>query len=311
MEFRQRSSFILLGVAMLALSGCATIYNPATGKRELILIDTTSEITLGNYIASGIKRRFDLSDDPRLNERAQRVGEKIFSVSDRTDLPYHFYVIKNKEPNAFALPGGFVYIHTGLLNLLDDDELACVLGHEVGHIAARHSVKKLQAEIGYTLLMNVALRKAGIQDMRRVINISFDLISLGYSREDELLADRLAVRYASRAGYNPRAMLGVLKKLEKKGRGHWGPLTILSSHPDIATRERNVQREIELLNQKEPSYEELDSQKGIFHLQAQSQAPEETQPQRQLRNKKFCPVCGKQFPASFNYCPQNGTKLGP
>jgi predicted Zn-dependent protease len=123
-----------------------------------------------------------------------------------------------------------------------DDELACVLGHELGHLAARHSVKRLQANLGYQLLIGIALGVTGKQYVGDCLGVVLDTIDLGYSRKDEYLADRLAVRYAKRAGFNPLGMVSFFEKLEKEASGF--NLVFFSSHPPIKERIKNVRQEV-------------------------------------------------------------------
>lgn len=234
---------------IVVLSGCATIYNPATERQEFILIDTAAEVALGQNVASSVIRQYRLVKEPQLNEHLKSVGDKIAKVSDRQDLPYHFFIVDQKDVNAFAAPGGYIFVHKGLLDKIDsDDELAGVLAHEIGHIAARHSVKQLQAALGYDILMSLAFRGGSAKDVERAVNITFGLIQRGYSRKDELEADRLAVRYSHKAGFDPKAMIGFLKKLQELEKHQ--PLQIeifLRTHPFLPQRIEVVEEEIKKL----------------------------------------------------------------
>lgn len=242
------NNLLIFILPFLLLSGCVTIYNPATQKKETLLIDTESEVALGQDMDSQIGSKLKILKDPQKQYRLDCIGYKVASFSDRRDLVYHFSVVRDKEFNAFAIPGGFVYVNSGLIDAATDDELACVLGHEIGHIAARHSVKKLQAALGYQIIMNIALGLSGKQLMADAMDIVFDLVSLGYSRKDELLADRLAVKYARNAGFNPYGMITFFEKLKKESESK-GPnfnFVFLSSHPPLDERIKNVKNEIAL-----------------------------------------------------------------
>ncbi len=207
----------IISLLLLSLtSGCVTIYNPATERKETLLIDTPSEIEMGRQMDKEIRKKMKMAQDFVMESRLNYIGNKIARVSDRQDVTYRFQIVNDKELNAFAIPGGFVYVNSGLMNIATDDELACVLAHEIGHIAARHSVKKLQSTMGYQLLLGLALGISGQQAMGQALDIVFDLVSLGYSRKDELLADKLSVRYAKRAGFNPYGMATFLKKLQNE-----------------------------------------------------------------------------------------------
>lgn len=241
------NDFIIYFLIALLLSGCVTIYNPATQRKETLLIDTESEVALGRNMDRDIQKRLKILRDPQMQYRLNNIGSKVVTFSDRGDLNYYFSIVKDKDLNAFAIPGGFVYVNSGLMDISTDDELACVLAHEIGHIAARHSVKKLQANLGYQIIMGIVLGAGGGRSMTRAINIVFNLVSLGYSRQDESLADRLAVKYAIKAGFNPYAMLTFFEKLKKEAerKGPNFKLVFLSSHPPIEERIKNVKVEIE------------------------------------------------------------------
>jgi predicted Zn-dependent protease len=236
---------------VIFLWSCISIYNPATERKEFILIDTDSEVYLGKLMANQINHNNKISKNLSLNKRLQRIGQRVAMVSHRNNIEYHFFIIEHKDLNAFALPGGFIYVHKAVMDIATDDELACVLAHEIAHVAARHSVKKLQAALGYQIIMSLAFKRVSSRDLYRVIDIFFNIVSLGYSRADERLADRLAVRYSYRAGYNPEGMISFFKKLkaqaEKRGQNY--NLIFLSSHPPLDERINNVRKEIELSRQ--------------------------------------------------------------
>lgn len=232
----------VLFFTLILLSGCVTIYNPATERKEMLLIDTSSEIVLGQDLDRQLQKRLKMSNDPELLYRLDYIGNRVAGYSDRQDLTYHFRLVEDKEINAFATPGGFVYVNSGLMNKATDNELACVLGHEIGHIAARHSVKKLQASLGYQIIMDIALGVGGKKSIVQATDIVFGIVTLGYSRQDEFLADKLAVKYAKSAGFNPYGMITFFEKL-KKEQEKGGPnfnLVFLSSHPPIEERIKNV-----------------------------------------------------------------------
>ena len=226
----------------LSMQGCVTIDNPATGRKETLLIDTASEVSLGKDLDVRVQKKFKLYPDRDMQARLVFVGNRIAMVCDRQDLAYHFRIIDDKSLNAFALPGGFIYVHKGVMDAATDDELAAVLAHELGHVAARHSVKRLQANLGYQLLIGIAQGATGKQYVGDALTVVFDTVNLGYSRKDEYLADKLAVRYARRAGFNPFGLVSFFEKLEKEARGF--NLVFFSSHPPIKERIKNVREEI-------------------------------------------------------------------
>ncbi|MCK4617934.1 M48 family metalloprotease, partial [Candidatus Aerophobetes bacterium] len=159
---------------------------------------------------------------------------------DRQNLEYHFKILDDPMVNAFACPGGFIYVTTGILKTMESEaELAGILGHEVGHVTARHAVKRIQGMLAYTILASLLLKD---EDARQIIDVVFNLILLGYSREDEFQADRLGARYAYEANYDPRGLrdfLAKLKKLEQRK-----PLaieTLISSHPPTSQRIKKIE----------------------------------------------------------------------
>ncbi len=291
-----RSIILLLTLCcVLTLCGCATVYNPATGQKELIFITTATEVSIGKAVSAKVASQYKISNDVEKNNRVREIGKKITAVSDRKDLVYKFYVIEEKDLNAFTSPGGYLYINSGLLDKATDDELACVIGHEVGHVAARHIAKKMQAQIGYTILMNIAMRKAGLEDMQTAASISYNLIMLGYSREDELLSDRLGVKYAHKAGYDPYAMISFLEKLKDSNKKSIGP-AFLRSHPYASDRIKMLEKEIPGIIDK--------ADKKVEATTATPVASNKERPR-----KTMCPECRRIFPGSTNYCPYDGTKL--
>jgi len=205
-----------LVVSCFLFSQCSAEYNLATKKEELLLFSTAREVSLGRSIAKGVEKRFKACKDAKLQERLGRIGQRLVSVCDREDISFFFTVLEDKRINAFALPGGYVYVSRKLLEETDsDDEIAAVLAHEIGHIAARHSIKRLQASLGYSLLSILALAATKDPRFKRGTDLAFSQVMLGYSREDELLADKLAVEYMQESGYNPEAIITFLKKLKQ------------------------------------------------------------------------------------------------
>ncbi|MFH1646059.1 MAG: M48 family metalloprotease [Candidatus Omnitrophota bacterium] len=190
-------------------------YNLATGKEENLFLSSKKEAKMGRSISKSVEKKFDLSENYTYQEKVGLIGQKLVDVCDRRDLTYYFKVIDEEGvDNAFALPGGYVYIFESLMEKMDtDDELAAVLAHEIGHICARHSAKRFQGSFGYQLLRILAVKGAeSSQDARR-INEALTQLVLSYSREDEFEADALAVRYLDRAGYDKSAVISMIDKL--------------------------------------------------------------------------------------------------
>lgn len=303
---------IIFLLASLTFPGCATIYNPATEKKELIFITTPMETTLGQNIAMQVAKQYTFIKDPKQVSRVTEMGQKLAKVSDRTDIKYHFSVIEDKEINAFTMPGGYVYINSGLLDITNDDELACVIGHEIGHVAARHIAKKLQTQLGYDILMNIALRNTSVRQMEQAISITFNLIELGYSREDELLADRLGAKYAYKAGYDPYAMITFLKKLQEKHKDETG-MVFLRSHPYASQRIKMMEKEIPAIISKTTVKASQTINGSDINTNAPSQIQATAKPVEdkasKLQTRVMCKKCRRIFPIAVNYCPYDGAKL--
>lgn len=239
--------FFILILTLVCLTGCTRAYNIATQQEELTFYSTPREVSIGQSIARAVEKQYELLDDILLQNRVEAIGSRIAAVSDRQDISFHFKAIVEEEVNAFALPGGFVYVTSGLLEKASDDELACVLGHEVGHIVARHSIKRLQASLGYNLLRVLLAQAPEAGKVVTTADIAFVQIMAGYSREDELLADRLGARYARLAGFNPEAMISFLEKLQEITRHKpLRPRAYIQTHPFVPDRIRVVKQELGL-----------------------------------------------------------------
>jgi MAF protein len=228
------------------LSGCTTEYNIVTGEQETYYYSTDREVAMGKAIAKEVEKEYKLAEDPLLQKRVEDIGKKIAAVCDRKDIDYHFYVLNEDEVNAFSLPGGYVYINKGLIEKVSsDDELAGVIGHEVAHIVARHSIKKLQAAQGYTILRILVAQAPGGGEVGAAADAAVTEVMLGYSREDELLADQLGTRYSKLAGYDPHAMIKFLTKLQDINRHKpLRPRTYYKTHPYVPDRVRVVKQEL-------------------------------------------------------------------
>ena len=235
--------FLLMVLTLpLFLAGCATVYNPATGAKEYIMIGTEQEVSIGNQVAAAVETKYKLSQDTAEIERVNSIGRRIAAVSDRQDLKYYFKVLDNKDINALSTPGGYVYVNSGLLEKANDDEVAAVIGHEVGHIAARHSVQAMQSQNLISAGAIVASIFVKSSDSSRQAmqgaSVALNLIMLGYSREDEFEADKLGVKYAYYAGFDPNGEVTFLEKLQRqeKGTPFDKTLVYLKSHPLYSER---------------------------------------------------------------------------
>ena len=238
--------FFLTISILLLISGCVTLYNPATGRQESFFFSEEQEIAIGKNIAQDIIKKSKTITDKSKLSYLRNMGKKIGSLSHRPNLQYHFYILDDKEMSAFALPGGYMFVNNGLIDKTTEEELAFVLGHEIGHISARHSLKRLQSSLGINLLINIALRNPDYAYIKDSLNVVYNVVAMGYSRTDELLADSLGTKYIYQAGYNPMAAVNLLEKLQSEHKGPRPPV-FLSSHPPAQTRIKNVRETLKTL----------------------------------------------------------------
>jgi len=234
------SSVLLLS---LLLVGCATT-GPG-GKKSVILIGESEERDIGAKMAAQIRTEKRIFSDRTVTDYVNRTGQHIARLSDRPNIPYQFTVIEDKTPNAFAVPGGYIYVHTGLLRILDNQaQLAGVLAHETSHIVARHSVKLMQESLGFQILSTLVFGGSS-QATQTAVNLGLALVLRGYSRDAEAEADNYGTLYMARAGFNPEGMAQVMDKLaalSSSGDGFWENLA--SDHPPAAKRAAAVRAEI-------------------------------------------------------------------
>lgn len=245
-------AILLLSTLSLSLAGCSI--NPATGKQQLNFYSEPEEIEMGRQADAEIVGSVGLYDDPELQAYVEDLGMKIAAASERPHLPWSFKIVDDSAVNAFALPGGYVYITRGLLTHLESEaELVSVLGHEVGHVTARHSVNQASKQalamagvgIGVAILVDSDYEElAGL-----AAGLGMTLMFLKYGRDDERQADDLGLRYMVRTGHDPRHMpelFSVLEGVEKvAGAGrlpNW-----LSTHPNPGSRRERIQQEVAAL----------------------------------------------------------------
>lgn len=202
--------------ALLVLASCST--NPATGKSQVALISEQQEISMGKEADTQIQQQLGLYPDQELQAYVNRVGQKLAAASERPNLPWTFRVVDDPVVNAFALPGGFIYVTRGLLtHLTSEAELASVLGHEIGHVTGRHSVEQMSkaqlAQIG--LIAGAIFRPELAQQYGGLAQQGLQLMFLKYGRDDERQADDLGLRYLNQQNYDPREMPPVFQTLQR------------------------------------------------------------------------------------------------
>jgi predicted Zn-dependent protease len=222
---------------------CATEYNVATKKEEIILYSTDKEVRVGDSVAAKIEKNYTVVDDIDVNERVKGILDKIVDICDRNNIVYFIKVLEGEEKNAVSLPGGYIYIFQGLIDMVDnDDQLAGVIAHEVGHITARHGIKRLQNMYGALMLKILASQSP---DAAVGVNLTLTSLFMAYSQEDEYLADRLSVRYMKAAGFDPVEMITFLTKIkENNEKAEIRRFSYWRTHPHPSKRIAILNKEI-------------------------------------------------------------------
>ncbi len=253
----------LIGALVVALIGIAmymgqTQVNPVTGQKQHVAMSVDQEMALGLQAAPQMAEKMggdvDASQDPRAG-LVEEVGGRLVRNSDAKKSPYvdnfHFHLLRDpKTVNAFALPGGQVFITEGLLNRLENEaQLAGVLGHEIGHVINRHSAQQMaKGQLGQLLTVAVGVGASGGDDRGRNAQMAAAMVNqmsqLKFSRGDESEADQYGLKYMAEAGYDPVAMLDVMKILQQASPGGKMP-EILATHPQPETRFKEIQAELQ------------------------------------------------------------------
>lgn len=252
--FKALISCTLLALIAVPLTGCSV--NPATGKRSFTLMSWEKEKALGLAAAPQMTEAFGGAvPDAGVGDYAWEVGAKLVTGVEEgvPDLDWEFTVLNSPVINAFALPGGKVFISRGLADKLESEaELAGVLGHEIGHVTARHSNQQMSAQLGINFAIGAAAVAVGVSDpdsdVRKygqlglpAVAVGSNLFLLSFGRSEELEADMLGMRYMARAGYNPRGQLEVMQILADASRGTDRPPEWLSTHPLPESRIDRIQ----------------------------------------------------------------------
>jgi len=239
--YRHKSALLFILLLVPFVTGGMMSYNPATEEEEVIFISSAKERNMGRNIDEQVRKAFELPVDPLVQEKIGKIGERLAGGSDRKDVIYHFTVINNKKDdcyNAFAAPGGYIYIFDDLVEVMqDDNEIAAVLAHEMGHVEAKHSIKRLQGSLGATLLMVLGSQMKPEKGAYEAANEAIGQLMSAYSRHDERQADELSARYLKKAEFDPQGAVRSLRKMKKLRKK--GPLMryqYYKSHPYLSER---------------------------------------------------------------------------
>jgi predicted Zn-dependent protease len=213
-KLREIGAWVIIGLGAIASGSCAT--NPATGQKEFSLVSESQEIAMGKEAADAVPREMGVYQDTAVQAYVSRIGMKLAGGSERPQLPWRFQVVDDPAVNAFALPGGFIFVTRGIMTDLESEaELATVMGHEVGHVTARHSAQQITreqlAQMGLAVGSMVSTTFANLAGAAQA---GLQLLFLKYSRGNESQADELGYRYALKQNYDVRAMRGVFETLD-------------------------------------------------------------------------------------------------
>lgn len=244
-----RGLLSLTTAAVLLAGGCAT--NPATGQTQLSLISRSQEIQMGRQASQQVEATIGTYGDSSLVRYIRGVGMGIARVSERPDLPWSYEIADEPVVNAFALPGGFIYVTRGILPYFNSEaELAAVLGHETGHVTARHSVEQISRQQLAQLGLGIgSVLFEPVQKYGNVLGAGLNLLFLKYSRDDERQADALGLRYMVKAGYDPNQMIDVFQMLDRQSSesGGSGVPGWLQTHPSPQDRIQLIRKQLDTL----------------------------------------------------------------
>jgi predicted Zn-dependent protease len=225
---------LVVSLILILSAGCAV--NPITGEEELMLMGEQQDVAIGKKYAPELEKQMGgkIANDA-LQNYVNSVGQKVASVSHRRSWQYHFTALDDDMVNAFALPGGYIFITKGMLNeLTTESQLASVLGHEVAHVVARDTAALMSREIGIGILLSAAVSNSSSRTARTAADLTRQIIGLRFSRRDEKDADLAGLDYMVRAGYDPNGMVETMQILESQQKVR--PIEFFSTHPSPENR---------------------------------------------------------------------------
>lgn len=242
MKLKNSINLLMFACIMLLVSSCSR--NPVTGKREIVLMSESQEISMGKGYDPQVIATYGVYEDAELQKFITAKGKEMAAISHRPQLPYEFKVVDSPVVNAFAVPGGFVYFTRGIMAHFNNEaEFAGVLGHEIGHITARHSVQQQTKQmLGQLVFIGGLIVSEDFRNFADLASQGMGLLFLKFGRDDESQSDELGVDYSSEIGYDAVEMAGFFNTL-KRMRGDSGSATptFMSTHPDPADRFNKVQ----------------------------------------------------------------------
>jgi len=230
----KKLGLLILNLFFCFYTGCAV--NPVTGKEELMFFPEGQDIVIGRKYAPEVEKQMGgRIADEGLQNYIDSVGQRIARVSHKPDMEYHFVALNDKSVNAFALPGGYVFITKGMLEKLQTEaQLAAILAHETVHIVARDTSNAMSNQIGIDLLLSVVTSDKTPRGVLTAADLTQQILSLGYSREDERWADLAGLDYMVGAGYNPYGMVETMQMLQNQQKIR--PVEFFSTHTYISSK---------------------------------------------------------------------------
>ncbi len=241
----EKFSINILIILLVLCLGCVE-FNPVTLRKEIVFISEEKEFQIGLNLAKAIEKQFKIIKNPTELKRLNSILKRLSKVQERKTMIFYIDIIDKKEINAFTIPGGHIYVFSGLLDFVkDEDELAYVLAHEIAHQVARHPIKKLESLLGINILQILSSR-IDSPEFVRGLDLALASILSAYSIEDEFLADSLAIKYLKKAGFNPEKSISFLKRLQKEESKKIRPLSYFRTHPYITQRITNIKKILKL-----------------------------------------------------------------
>ncbi|MCX6620948.1 MAG: M48 family metallopeptidase [Acidobacteria bacterium] len=250
----KRITILLLLAALCCAASDKTPNRKVGGGLNFFSVE--EESAMGRRYSAEMNRKLDLIEDPRIAGYVTRLGRRLAADSRAPGVEYRFFVVNTREVNAFAMPGGFIYVNRGLIELAaTESELAGVIGHEIGHVVGRHSTKQMSKQLLLAGIVMATTAAVGTRSQRwaQVVGtlggVGVFFAAMKHSRNDERQSDWLGLENMNRSGYDPRGLMTFFEKLDQtaKGKGGGTGLAFLSSHPVPAERVRNMESEIALL----------------------------------------------------------------
>jgi len=249
---QRRTFFLPLGLGACAAIVWACAVNPVTGKSELSLVSESQEIEMGRENAQSVQQSIGYYDDAAVQAYVAGIGQKMAAASERPQLPWEFHVVNDAAINAFALPGGFIYVTRGLMtSITNEAELATVVGHEIGHVTNRHTVQQIsRAQIAQLGLGIGSVLNSTVAQLSGVFGQGLGVLFLKYGRDAENEADLAGFRYALNQGYDVRQMVNMFQTIQAESQLSGGGRVPewLSTHPDPGNRIQTTQARLDTLH---------------------------------------------------------------